>query len=549
MKYITHKGLFHCLFWFSAYCAIFKLGEENMGTYVNPGTKNMEIDIDYDRYVDKSMLIKVLNDKLNKIDRFICVSRPRRFGKTMAANMIAAYYSKGCDSHEIFSDLKISKDPTFEENINKYTVIQLDMNDIVINKGAFSVSDYINKVVVAELRNEYPIVDLEDGITLSDSIKRINLLTHDQFVFIIDEYDIVIRDEEYSNDFKDYLKLLVSLFKTSATAPAIAIAYLTGILPIIKEKVQSKLNNFTEYTMVDADDMAPFMGFTEEEVKDLSLKVGMDYEEVKHWYDGYNLKGLAIYSPKSVITAITKKRCSDYWIQTSSYEAVTDYISLDLDGLKDDVVSMLSGDRVEVSTSFYRNTMSFDTKDDVLTYLIHLGYLAYDSGDGTCRIPNNEIKDMWALSMERARGYKEIYRTIKDSKKLLEATWKGDEEIVAEAVARAHTEACSIQRYNNEGSFQSALHLAYYYAKSCYTIVNELPGGKGFADVAFIPYKPDVPAIIIELKKDDTVDAAISQIRERKYPEALEKYRENLLLVAITYDSKTKEHRARIEKA
>ena len=338
-----------------------------MGTYVNPGTRNMEIDIDYDFYVDKSMLIKVLNDKLNKIDRFICVSRPRRFGKTMAANMIAAYYSKGCDSHGIFSSLKISKDPSFEDNINKYTVIQLDMNDVVTNKGPFSVSDYINKVVVAELRNEYPIVDLEDGITLSDSIKRINLLTHDQFVFIIDEYDIVIRDEEYSNDFKDYLKLLVSLFKTSATAPAIAIAYLTGILPIIKEKVQSKLNNFTEYTMVDADDMAPFMGFTEEEVKDLSLKVGMDYEEVKHWYDGYNLKGLEIYSPKSVITAITKKQCADYWSQTSSYEAVTDYISLDLDGLKDDVVSMLSGNRVEVSTSFYRNTMSFDTKDDVLT--------------------------------------------------------------------------------------------------------------------------------------------------------------------------------------
>ena len=520
-----------------------------MGTYVNPGLINFNSSKKNKYYIDKSMLIALLNESIGTDNRYLCVSRPRRFGKTMAANMIAAYYSKGCDSHEIFSDLNISKDPTFEENINKYTVIQLDMNDIVINKGAISVSDYINKVVVAELRNEYPIVDLEDGITLSDSIKRINLLTHDQFVFIIDEYDIVIRDEEYSNDFKDYLKLLVSLFKTSATAPAIAIAYLTGILPIIKEKVQSKLNNFTEYTMVDADDMAPFMGFTEEEVKDLSLKVGMDYEEVKHWYDGYNLKGLEIYSPKSVITAITKKQCADYWSQTSSYEAVTDYISLDLDGLKDDVVSMLSGNRVEVSTSFYRNTMSFDTKDDVLTYLIHLGYLAYDSGDGTCRIPNNEIKDMWALSMERARGYEEISRMIKDSKKLLEATWMGDEEIVAEAVARAHTEACSIQRYNNEGSFQSALHLAYYYAKSCYTIVNELPGGKGYADVAFIPYKPDVPAIIIELKKDDTGDAAISQIRERKYPEALEKYRDNLLLVAITYDSKTKEHRARIEKA
>ena len=428
-----------------------------MGTYVNPGTERLKRSKANKYYVDKSMILSVLNEKINTDDNLICVSRPRRFGKTMAANMIAAYYSKSCDSHEVFSDLKISKDPSFEDNINKYTVIKLDINDVVTNKGKLSVSEYIDEKVISELRKEYPSVTLKDGVSLSKAIMEIYSSTGDQFVFIIDEYDVIIRDQEYSSEISGYLSFLVSLFKNSTVSPAIALVYLTGIMPIIREKVQSKLNNFTEYTMIDADDMAPFMGFTEEEVKDLSLKVGMDYEEVKHWYDGYNLKGLEIYSPKSVITAITKKQCADYWSQTSSYEAVTDYISLDLDGLKDDVVSMLSGNRVEVSTSFYRNTMSFDTKDDVLTYLIHLGYLAYDAEDGTCRIPNNEIKDMWALSMERARGYKEISRMIKDSKKLLEATWKGDEEIVAEAVAKAHTEACSIQRYNNEGSFQSAL--------------------------------------------------------------------------------------------
>ena len=520
-----------------------------MGTYVNPGTRNMEIDIDDEFYVDKSMIISLLNDKVESDDRFLCVSRPRRFGKTMAANMIAAYYSKGCDSHEVFSSLKISKDPSFEENINRYTVIKLDMNDVITRKGTLTVPLFINSLVIPELKAEYPSVTMKDGVSLSKAIMDIYSSTGDQFVFIIDEYDVIIRDQEYSSEISGYLAFLVSLFKNSTVSPAIALSYLTGIMPIIKDKTQSGLNNFTEYTMIDADDMAPFMGFTEEEVRSLAQKSGMAFDELKRWYDGYSLKGEKIYSPKSIVDAVKHHECDGYWTQTSSYEAVTDYISLDLDGLKDDVVSMLSGNRVEVSTSFYRNTMSFDTKDDVLTYLIHLGYLAYDSGDGTCRIPNNEIKDMWALSMERARGYKEISRMIKDSKKLLEATWKGDEEIVAEAVARAHTEACSIQRYNNEGSFQSALHLAYYYAKSCYTIVNELPGGKGYADVAFIPYKPDVPAIIIELKKDDTVDAAISQIRERRYPEALEKYRDNLLLVAITYDSKTKEHRARIEKA
>ena len=521
-----------------------------MGTYVNPGTRNMEIDIDYDFYVDKSMLIKVLNDKLNKIDRFICVSRPRRFGKTMAANMIAAYYSKGCDSHGIFSSLKISKDPSFEDNINKYTVIQLDMNDVVTNKGPFSVSDYINKVVVAELRNEYPIVDLEDGITLSDSIKKINLLTRDKFVFIIDEYDVIIRDQEYFSEISGYLAFLVSLFKNSTVSPAIALSYLTGIMPIIKDKTQSGLNNFTEYTMIDADDMAPFMGFTEEEVRSLAQKSGMAFDDLKRWYDGYSLKGEKIYSPKSIVDAVKHHECDGYWTQTSSYRALKDLILMDFEGIRKDIVSMISGSLVPVNVRKFTNTpWEIESRDDVFTCLIHLGYLGYNSEERSCFIPNYELMEEWISAIEDTPDYRSVVDLIRDSKALMEATWKGDAEIVAEAVARAHAEACSIQRYNNEGSFQSALHLAYYYAKSCYTIVNELPGGKGYADVAFIPYKPDVPAIIIELKKDDTTSAAISQIRERKYPEALEKYRDNLLLVAITYDSKTKEHRARIEKA
>ena len=543
---LLHVTLYVLVFLFLCYI---NNGRQNMGTYINPGIERLKRSKANKHYVDKSMILSVLNERINTDDNLICVSRPRRFGKTMAANMIAAYYTKGSDSHEIFSDLKISKDPTFEDNINKYTVIQLDINNIITRKGGLSVPSFIKSLVVPELREEYPSLDLGEDVDIPGAILEIYKKTGDQFVFVIDEYDVIIRDQGYSSELRGYLSFLVSLFKNSTVSPAIALAYLTGIMPIIREKVQSKLNNFMEYTMIDADEMAPFMGFTEEEVKGLSLKAGMDYEEIKHWYDGYNLKGLDIYSPKSVITALTKKQCDDYWTQTGSYEAVTDYISLDLDDLREDVISMLSGKKVEVSTSFYRNTMCFDTKDDVLTYLIHLGYLAYDAGDGTCRIPNNEIKDMWALSMERAKGYKEVARMIKDSKELLKATWNGDEKAVAEGIAKAHGEACSILKYNNEGSFQSAIHLAYYYAKSYYTIINELPAGKGYADVAFIPYKPNIPALIIELKKDDTVDAAIEQIRERKYPEALEKYKDNLLLVAVTYDSKAKEHFCRIERA
>ena len=520
-----------------------------MGTYVNPGTERLRRSKANKYYVDKSMILSVLNEKINTDDNLICVSRPRRFGKTMAANMIAAYYSKGCDSHEVFSDLKISKDPSFEDNINKYTVIKLDINDVVTNKGKLSVSEYIDEKVISELRKEYPSVTLKDGVSLSTAIMEIYSSTGDQFVFIIDEYDVIIRDQEYSSEIKGYLSFLVSLFKNSTVSPAIALSYLTGIMPIIKDKTQSGLNNFTEYTMLDADDMAPFMGFTEEEVQSLAQKSGVSFDDLKRWYDGYNLKGLEIYSPKSVITAVTKKQCDDYWIQTGSYEALKDYILMDFNRIKNDVISMVSGEHIPVNVSKFTNSRIVNSKDDVFTALIHLGYLGYNYSDKTCFIPNYELLQEWINVLEDTPDYESVVELIKDSKRLLEATWNGDEEAVAEGVGKAHMEACSILGYNNEGSFQSALHLAYYYAKSYYTIINELPAGKGFADCAFIPYKPNVPAIIIELKKDDTVDTAIDQIKERKYPKALEKYKNNLLLVAISYDSKTKEHFCRIEKA
>ena len=520
-----------------------------MGTYVNPGTKNFAKDINDDFYVDKSMLIKVLNNRINRRNCYCCVSRPRRFGKTMAANMIAAYYSKGCDSHEIFSNLKISKDPSFERNINKYNVIKLDINGAATKKGKMTITQYYDKKVVSELMKEYPGVEISEDISLPEALYAVYEATGEKFVFIIDEYDLPIRDEKYSSELGDYLEFLVSLFKDEETNHAIALAYLTGIMPIIKEKTQSKLNNFTEYTMIDPDEMASFMGFTEDEVKSLATHSDMEFGDLKKWYDGYNLNGIEVYSPKSVISSVEKRRCDDYWVETSSYEALKDYILMDFNRIKNDVISMVSGEHIPVNVSKFTNSRIVNSKDDVFTALIHLGYLGYNYSDKTCFIPNYELLQEWINVLEDTPDYESVVELIKDSKRLLEATWNGDEEAVAEGVGKAHMEACSILGYNNEGSFQSALHLAYYYAKSYYTIINELPAGKGFADCAFIPYKPNVPAIIIELKKDDTVDTAIDQIKERKYPKALEKYKNNLLLVAISYDSKTKEHFCRIEKA
>ena len=520
-----------------------------MGTYVNPEIDNFKSSINYKFYVDKSMLIALLNEKLEGVDRFLCVSRPRRFGKTMAANMIAAYYSKNLDSHELFSDLKISKDPSYEYGINKYTVIKLDLNGAATKKGNLTIVQYLKKKVVPELIEAYPSIGLSEDDPIPELLVNIHRATRDKFVFIIDEYDLPIREEKYSEEFEEYKDFLVSLFKGEDTNYTIALAYLTGILPIIKDKTDSGLNNFTEYTMLDADEMAPFMGFTEDEVKSLATQSGMEFDELKKWYDGYNLNEIEIYSPKSVITSVEKRRCDDYWTQTKSYKALKDYILLDFDGIKNDVISMISGEHIPVNVKKFTNTSFIDSKDDAFTSLIHLGYLGYNYSEKTCFIPNYELLQEWIIAIEDTPDYKGVVELIKDSKRLLEATWNRDEEAVAEGVGNAHREACSILEYNNEGSFQSALHLAYYYARSYYTIVNELPAGKGFADCAFIPYKPDVPAIIIELKKDDTVENAIDQIKNRKYPEALEKNKDNLLLVAISYDSKTKEHFCRIEKA
>ena len=431
-----------------------------MGTYVNPTIDNFSSSKNSRFYVDKSMLIALLNERIGTDDRFLCVSRPRRFGKTMAAHMIAAYYSKGCDSHELFSDLKISKDPSYEENINKYAVIQLDMNDVVTRKGTSSVSSFINSIVVPELREEYPSINLMDNIDIPGAIQAIYKGTGDRFVFIIDEYDVIIRDQKYSSELDGYLTFLVSLFKNSATAPAIALAYLTGIMPIIKEKTQSKLNNFTEYTMIDPDEMASFMGFTEDEVKSLATHSDMEFGDLKKWYDGYNLNGIEVYSPKSVISSVEKRRCDDYWVETSSYEALKDYILMDFNRIKNDVISMVSGEHIPVNVSKFTNSRIVNSKDDVFTALIHLGYLGYNYSDKTCFIPNYELLQEWINVLEDTPDYESVVKLIKDSKRLLEATWNGDEEAVAEGVSKAHREACSILEYNNEGSFQSAIHLA-----------------------------------------------------------------------------------------
>ena len=519
-----------------------------MGIYLNPNSELLRQDRNAKIFIDKSMMIAELNELVNSREKFICVSRPRRFGKSMAGNMIAAYYSKGCDSRELFMDLKIAKDASFEKYLNKLNVIKLDLNaEYMMAKNKSRFIDIMSESVKAELSEHFDLAFSPDD-SLASSLLKVYAKTGETFVIIIDEYDALVREQVANDLFQEYLGFLNSLFKNATLSPAIALAYLTGILPIVRDRIQSKLNLFEEYSMTDASTLAEFVGFTAEETKGLCEQYGMDYEECKRWYDGYDLNGVhEIFSPKSVVSAMRKRCFGSYWTQTGSYEALKLYILMNFDGIKDDVITMIGGGKVHVEVDSYLNTMTdFGGKDDVFTYLIHLGYLAYDKETQFCYIPNEEIRKQWIISIQYEQDYQPIIKLVNDSKQLLEATINKDEEAVAAALTEAHIRATNPLTYNNEASFQSAIGLAYFYANLKYTVIKELPTGKGYADLALIPYIPNIPAMIIELKNNKSAESAIDQIKEKKYDDLLEHYRGDLLFVGINYNEKTKEHQCRI---
>ncbi len=531
-----------------------------MGIYVNPNNVTFQKCLNSPIYVDKSMLIAEINKIVNTEKCFVCVSRARRFGKSMAEDMLCAYFSKGCDSRELFADLKIAKDSSFEKYLNKLNVIKLDVNAVFSNRTPQEIESGINfqnrdivpiftKAIVQELQSEFSNARITGEESLADAILKIYATTGEQFAIIIDEYDVLIRERVADSVFNSYLAFLNAMFKNKNLAPAIALAYITGILPIVRDKVQSKLNMFDEYTMRDSWSLAEFVGFTTDEVHDLCEKYSVDFEECKRWYDGYNINGIETYSPESIVSTIRRKYFQSYWTQTGSYEALQNYILMNFDGILDDVKTMIAGGRVHVNVDSYLNTMTdFHCKDDVFTYLVHLGYLAYNRDEQQCYIPNREVRDQWILSVRPSPDYKALIELVDSSKLLMDSTIEGNSKAVADALNKAHEQICNNLNYNNEGTFQSVICLAYFYANLKYTIVKELPAGKGVADVVMIPYVPNTPALIIELKRNACKKTALAQIQAKIYGDALEKYSGDLLFVGVNYDEKTKEHRCIIEK-
>ena len=507
-----------------------------MGLYLNPKNKGFWEAVRSEIYVDKSGLIAYTNKRINTAQKYICVSRPRRFGKSMALNMLAAYYSRGCDSEDLFAELEIEGREGFKEHLNRYDVICLNMQQFLIESSSGKVTDYLESEVLREFGKEYGDIPGRQGMGLAAMLREIYAETDRQFIFLIDEWDCVMRERQQSEELqKQYLDFLRNLLKDQ---PYVALVYMTGILPVKKYGLHSALNMFWEYSMTDQKALEEYTGFTEVEVKQLCGRYDMDFGETSSWYDGYRFREYKhIYNPKSVVEAMLCRQLSNYWTSTETYDALKIYIDMDFDGLRGDIAQMLGGGRIRVNTRSFQNDMrNFRVKDDVLTLLIHLGYLAYDSGEEEVFIPNKEI----AVEFENAMsvgGWPEVMRVLKESEKLLEATLSGDAGRVAEGLDRAHTEVASILAYNDENSLGSAIGLAYYSARKDYRMVREFPAGHGFADIVFLPLPHSGrPAIIVELKYGKTAGAAIQQIKDRGYAQALEGYAGEIVLVGVNYD-------------
>ena len=505
-------------------------------------------------YVDKSGLLNYTNSVLASTDAFICNSRPRRFGKSITANMLTAYYSKGCDSEKMFSELEISEAEDFKKHLNKYDVIHLDIQWCMEPAGGPErIVSYISEKTIQELREYYPNVLKESTTSLPEALAMINAETGKEFIIIIDEWDVLIRDEAANQKVQEeYINFLRGMFKGTEPTKYIQLAYLTGILPIKREKTQSALNNFDEFTMLSPSILAKYIGFTEDEVQKLAEEYHQNFEEVKRWYDGYLLKDYQVYNPRAVISLMQKGEFKSYWSETASYEAIVPLINMDYDGLKTAIIEMLSGAAVKVNTATFKNDiLNIQSKDDVLTYMIHLGYLGYDQTRKMAFVPNEEIRQELTIAVE-SKAWSEMLGFWKESENLLDATLNMDEDTVARQLEKIHGEYVSIIQYHNENSLSSVLTIAYlstmqYYFKP----IRELPAGRGFADFVFLPkpeYRGDYPALVVELKWNKKVQTAMQQIKERKYPLSILNYTGNILLVGINYDKDNKEHQCLIEK-
>ena len=512
-----------------------------MGVYFNPNNGSFTKDRNYKIYIDKTGLLEYLNEQLETPKNCIAVSHVRRFGKSHAAGMIDAYYSLGCDSTKLFENTQIAKCADFKKYMNKYNVIHLDISsfwDFYKENLVEKIIEYVYKDFKKDFGEE---LDYEDSF--SYVLMAIYQKTNIPFVIIIDEWDCVIRNSKDKDLIHKYLQFLHSLFKSEESKSFLALAYITGILPIKKIEDESALNNFKEYTMLKSKPITEYFGFTEAEVKNLCEECDMDFETAKAWYNGYLIDGRHMYNPNSVVQAMIDRDFDSYWKNTSSFASINTFITMNYAGLKDDVLTMLMGRKVPVNTLTFQNDFStIASKDDALTALIHLGYLGYDADRNSAYIPNYEVATAFNAALQIG-AWSEIAKTISRCDELLMATIDGEAEKVAEIIELAHETYTSVLNYNDENSLSCVLTMAYFTAPGYYEIIREHPAGKGYADFIFKPRANAGwrPAMVVELKYNQSADTAIKQIKEKRYQGTLSGYHDKILLVGINYDTEGKD--------
>ena len=539
-----------------------------MGTYLNPGSQSYQMTVNSKIYIDKTEMIQYLNSLVNTQQRFVSVSRPRRFGKSIAADMICAYYDREAKSRELFEKRLLAKcEPiiagnqtiTWDGYLGKYDVIRIVMTKFLKkNITATQALENMQRLVIRDYKKAYPDVELLSDNDLIQTIDDVYADNDRQVVLVIDEWDAFFRERKDDKEGqKEYLDFLRDLMKDNTH---VALAYMTGILPIKKYGKHSALNMFTEYSMMFPREMAPYTGFTEEEVKRECKKYGMDYGEVSDWYDGYTVSDrippekreeyregkyeghkISIYSPLSVVESMTTGIIKNYWNKTETFEALSEFISMNQDGLKDAIMVLMDGGKVKVDTSTYQNDMTtFTGRDDILSLLIHLGYLGFDDEKSEVYIPNREILDEFKAATKDGE-WVAAFEAFRISLELIQATWAEDTDKVAELLEKAHNRADN-KTYNDEAALSYAILYAYYAAEKYYTMLPELDTGKGYADRVYIPRPQyaDKPVLIIELKYEKDADGAIAQIKRQQYPDRLETYKGNILLVGINYNKDAK---------
>lgn len=517
--------------------------------------------IDSPYFVDKSKIIDEIIPRISRYGKYICITRPRRFGKSLVANMLGAFFSKACDTGRIFDLLEISKSANYKTHLNRHNVIYIDFSNIDDD-----CSDYdryisnIKELLKEDIREAYPDVAFRENSSVSEDLKRVKLNKNEKFIFIFDEWDAVFHMPFVTqNDKKKYILFLKSLFKGTSF---VELVYMTGILPIAKYSSGSDLNEFLEYTMVTEEKFSEYFGFTEAEVDKIyerylsvtdSPKVTR--EGLRIWYDGYHIKsGERMYNPRSVVASLTNDNLGNYWTSSGPYDEIFTYIEKNIDAVRDDLALMTAGTPVPARAREYAATsMNLSTKDEIFSAMVVYGFLSYENG--YVEIPNKELMDKFGdmLMKEPALGY--VYRLSANSERMLKATKAGDTKTMLEILEYAHDTEIPLLNYNNETDLTAVVNLVYLAARDSYHVEREDKGGRGYVDFIFKPVRNvNDDGIILELKIDSSPEEAIRQIKEKKYilsfaPKLGEPpvYKGRILAVGIAYDRENKKHSCKVE--